>query len=109
MTNRPGPRPTPVGELPWCRVRVVEADGTAGSPRILAGEGLVAVDRLARVALEARRRGARVEVEELSPTLGELLELAGLRLEVGGQAVDGEEGVGVQEIEEEVHPGDPPV
>lgn len=72
----------------------------------LAGEGrpdLSVVDTLARLQLAARRAGGVIEVREMCPELQELLELAGLRGELGGESEGGEE-VGV---EEGVEPGDP--
>jgi hypothetical protein len=87
------------GVVPWARVVVVGADGThrvllltgAGAP------GLAAVEALARLQLEARRAGGRIRLEEVSSALAELLDLAGLCRELGGQAEGPEEALGVQE------------
>jgi hypothetical protein len=95
----------------WCRVAVVGADGASVTEVILEGTGppdLAAVEEVARLALLARRLGATVGISEVSPPLGELLDLAGLGVEVEGQPERGEEPLGVEIVEEEVHPGDPP-
>src|SRR6266446_10622017 len=68
------------------RVVVVAADGThrvllllgAGAP------GLAAVGELARLQLRARRGGGSIHVQEVSPALAELLDLAGLSRELCG-------------------------
>ena len=67
-----------------------------------------AVDAVARLALLAGRLDARLEVTEVSPAMQELLELAGLPVEVERQAERREEPLGVEESQEEVHPGDLP-
>jgi ABC-type transporter Mla MlaB component len=66
---------------------------------------LAAVDALARVQLEARRRGCSVWLRHACPDLIQLLELVGLKgvLQVGGQAEGLEQG-GVEEV---VVPDDP--
>jgi hypothetical protein len=71
----------------WCRIRLVDPDGVELALGALQGRGapdLGHVDGLARLALAARRLGADIVVSELSPALRELLELAGLRVEVEG-------------------------
>jgi hypothetical protein len=83
----------------WARIIVVGADG-ARRVVLLAGEGppdLAVVDMLARCQLMARRTGRRMWLEEVSSALEELLDLAGLRREVGGQAEGREEPLGIQE------------
>jgi hypothetical protein len=72
----------------WARLVIAEADGTH---RVvpLAGDGppdLAVVEALARCQLMTRRAGGRMWLEELSPDLAELLDLAGLRQELTGQA-----------------------
>lgn len=69
--------------------------------------GLGTVDAVARVSLMARRQGWRMVLHPGSGELRALLELAGLGVEVQGQAEHGEEPLGVQEEEEEGHLGDP--
>jgi len=67
---------------------VVGADGTRRVV-LLTGDGppgLALVEGLARFQFLARRAGGRVWLEDVSPALGELLDLTGLRLEVTGQA-----------------------
>lgn len=76
-------RPTVVS--PWCRVTTVAPDGTVTGTWLMEGFGrpdLGAVDVLARRALAAVRLGERLVLHEVSPELGELLELAGLPVEV---------------------------
>jgi STAS domain len=75
----------------------------------LSDPGLRAIDRLARLQLEARRRGGRIALTNASPELADLLDLAGLNsvlpclksvqlvVEVGGQAEQREESRGVEE------------
>lgn len=73
---------------------------------VAVGEGppdLAVVDFLAQMQLAARRMGGHIQARDLSPELEELLDLAGLRGQVGGEA-EGREEVGV---EEGVEPGDP--
>ncbi len=72
----------------WARLVMADADGTH---RVvpLAGEGppdLAVVEALARCQLMTRRAGGRMWLEELSPDLAELLDLAGLRQAMTGQA-----------------------
>jgi hypothetical protein len=68
--------------------------------------GLVAVDRVARLELLARRLGARVVCRELIPQLRDLLTLAGLDVEVQREPECREEPLGCQRGEKEVDPGD---
>jgi hypothetical protein len=82
----------------WCRVTIVGPDGSQLSRRALEGPGnpdVGTVDELARLALLARRLGGGVVLADVSPTLGALLDLAGLRFEVKGQVEGGEEPLGV--------------
>jgi len=80
---------------------------------ILQGEAplhpdLSVVDALARMELEARRRGGSIGLRNPCPKLLELLELVGLAgflVEVDGEAEGGEQ-LGVQEV---VEPDDPAV
>ncbi len=93
----------------WCRAVVVGPDGAPVVDRVLMGEGppdMGTVDELARLLLDAERRGGRLEVHELCPELSELLELAGLSVEVERQPEGREQPLVVQEIEEEAHPDD---
>jgi hypothetical protein len=93
----------------WCRVTVVVANDTAlichelGGPE---GPDLGAVDVVARLALLAGRLGGRIIVSDLSPEMGALLELTGLPVEVEGEAEGREEPLGVEQGQEELHPGD---
>lgn len=95
----------------WCRVTVVGPDGTVVACRELDGPGtpgLGAVDDVARMALRASRLGGGITLAEVSPAMRELLELAGLCVEMEGQAELGEQPLGIEHCEEEIHPGDPP-
>ena len=65
-----------------------DADGTH-HVMPLAGHGppdLTVVEALARWQLLTRRAGGRMWLEDLSPELAELLDLAGLREEMTGRA-----------------------
>ena len=65
-----------------------DADGTRHVVP-LAGGGppdLAVVEALARYQLMTRRAGGRMWLEDLSPELAELLDLAGLHDEMTGQA-----------------------
>jgi hypothetical protein len=83
----------------WARMVVTASDGT----RLvvpLAGDGppdLAVIEALARFQLMARRAGNRVWLEDVSTALGDLLDLAGLRREMIGQAEEREQALGVQE------------
>jgi len=95
----------------WCRVRVVGADGAELAGVVLRGRGapdLGSVDAIARLMLAARRIGGDITVSEVSPDMGALLALAGLGVEMEGQAELGEEPFGFQKSQEETHPGDLP-
>ncbi len=76
------------GMVRWARLVIVGSDGTRREV-LLTGEGLpdlAVVAGLARFQLMARRAGSQVRLEDVSAGLGELLDLAGLRDEVRGQA-----------------------
>jgi hypothetical protein len=93
----------------WCRVTILGADGAVLAACVLEGPGdpdLGAVDDVARLALQVARLGGGVALAEVSPAMRELLELAGLGVEVEGQTEFGEEPLRVQEVQEEAHPGD---
>lgn len=95
----------------WCRVTVVGPDGTVAASCELDGPGspgIGAVDDVARLALLASRLGGGITLAEVSPAMQELLELAGLCVEMEGQAEFGEEPPGIEQREEVIHPGDPP-
>ncbi len=72
----------------------------------VAGEGrpdLATVDALAQLQVAARRLGVSIEVQEMCRELAELVELVGLRWELGGKSESREEMAGVEEA---VEPGD---
>lgn len=89
------------------RVVIVTADGRLWTV-VLVGAAfpdLAVVDAIARLQLAARRSGCRLYLEDVSARLGDLLDLAGLPREVGGQAEGREEAVGVQERVDPCDPG----
>jgi hypothetical protein len=105
----------------WARMVIAAPDGTRLTVP-LTGDGppnLAVVEALARFALMTRRAGNRMWLEDVSPVLGDLLDLAGLRQTLAGpprppapepsggqvirQAERREQVLGVQE---EVQPGD---
>jgi hypothetical protein len=90
---------------------VVGPEGPALGGCVLEGPGppdLETVETVARLALTARRRGAAVVLVAVSPPLRELLEMAGLDVEMEGQAEGGKETLGVKRLQEEAHLGDLP-
>ena len=93
----------------WCRVTVLGPDGVELTTRVLEGPSepdLATVDEVARLTLLARRRGGGIILTELAPALQELLELTGLPIEMKREAELREQPFGVEEVEEEAHPGD---
>jgi hypothetical protein len=106
-----------VGVQRWCRVTVLGPDGAALCGGVLEGPGdpdLGAVDEVAHLALDAIRRGGAITLTEVSDPMRRLLELAGLSVDADGpvevqrQAELREQPFRVEEVEEEVHPGDLP-
>lgn len=90
----------------WCRVTVIDAGDTRRAQWVLAGADepdLSVVEALACHQLAARRRGERVVIDQICPTLDALLAVAGLRGQMIGNAEEGEQ-LG---IEEAVEPDDP--
>ncbi len=63
----------------------------------VADPDLAAVDELARLTLAARRMGCTLELRNPCAGVLELIDLAGLRVEVVGKAEGGEQG-GVEEV-----------
>ena len=95
----------------WCRITLAGVDGTVFASWVLEGRGspdLGTVDDLAQLKLLMGRIGGSITLSELSPPLRGLLDLTGICVEMEGQAERGEEALGVQLGEEEMHPGDPP-
>ena len=91
----------------WCRITVFRAEGDEVGSWELSGSGppdLAVLDGVARLILVASRAGGSVVVHDLSARMAELVELVGLRREVGGQPEGREDGLGV---EEGVELGDP--
>ena len=86
---------------------MVGADGSVLGTCVLEGPGppnLAAVDHVARLQLLAGRLGGSIALDATTPALAELLDLAGLSVEVRGQAENWEER---GRIQEHVEPGDP--
>ena len=88
--------------LAFTAVQVVRCDvGAISEP------DATTLDAVARLALVARRMGARVELFDACPSLVDIVDLAGLAdvievkarsgVEVGRQPEQGEQGVGVEE------------
>jgi hypothetical protein len=90
----------------WCRLTLLDDQGAVVAAGELTGEtkpDLGAVDLIARLSLMARRAGATVRLCDACPELVELLELAGLPVEVERQTEGGKEPVRIEEAEEEAH------
>ncbi len=64
---------------------------------------LFMVDELARLQVAARRLGCSIRLRDACTELSGLLDLVGLRVEVGGEAEGGEQA----SVEEVVMPDDP--
>ena len=92
----------------WCRVKVVGPGGDRLACCVLEGPGapdLGAVDAVARLALLARRLGGRTSCSRRSRLPCERCStLAGLAVEMEGQAELGEEPLGVQEARKNAIP-----
>ncbi|MBA2949005.1 STAS domain-containing protein [Streptomyces himalayensis] len=82
------------------------ADVVVCDAAALATPGLAAVDLLARLELAARRAGGRIRIRNPTPRLRELLQLAGLRLEMERHPEQREP---PRRVQEAVEPGDPPL
>ena len=86
----------------WGWVVLAGPSGAEVTAWVIGGPGapdLAAVDALARWQLSARRLGGFVRLREVCEELDALLDLVGLRREVGGEAEGGEQ-VGVEEAVE---------
>ena len=95
----------------WCRITAYDAGGRVTASWLLEGDGtpdLAAVDAVAHQALAATRAGGRLVLADVTPALRELLELAGLGVEMEGQPESREQALVVEEVEEEGHFGDLP-
>ena len=93
----------------WCRIVILAGDGPPVATFAVGGCGrpdLSVLDTVARLALLARRAGARLALVEVSAELRSLVELAGLPVEMEREPEGGKEALRVQEVEEVVHPGD---
>jgi hypothetical protein len=93
----------------WCRVSFLDPAGATVAQVLLGGSGppgISTVALVARLALEARRLGADVVIEEASEEMANLLWLAALPVEVKRQAEGRKQALGVEEVEEEAQRGD---
>ena len=93
--------------VPWARVVFVSSSGAELAAWALGGRGtpdLGVVDVLARWQLAADRAGGAIRLVAVTPELAALLDLVGLRRELGGQVEGGEHTLDVQEG---VEGGDP--
>lgn len=82
----------------WCRAVLVGRRGEEVGLYTLEGYGgpdLTAVEVVARLDLLAGRQGGRVILADVSAAMARLLELAGLGVEMKGQAEGGKEPGGV--------------
>ncbi len=72
-----------------CLVEFVAPDGTVWTTRVMTGYGnpdLSDVDELARLQLWATRLGASIVLDSVCPRLLELIELAGLPVQMRGKS-----------------------
>lgn len=95
----------------WCCLTVLDEEGNVLSVHVVVGPlrpGLAEVDRVARLALFARRCGGNVILSDVRPELRVLLGLAGLlAVQVERQPEEGEQPLRIERAEEERHLGDP--
>lgn len=84
--------------MEWCRLTIVA--GTGARP------DMSVVDQIARLALTARRAGGRLIIDVLCDELAELLDLAGLGVEVQWQAERREQPLGSHGGQEDRQLGD---
>ena len=85
--------------MEWCRLSVVDESGALPDMSI--------VDQIARLALTARRAGGQLLIESVCDELAELLDLAGLGVEVNWDAERWEQPLGIHRCQEDRHLGDP--
>ena len=108
VSSRPVTGPTHVDAVVvWGRVVLIGPTGSEVALWVLSGSAppdLGVVEALARWQLFARRAGGSIRLCQAAMELAELLDLVGLRREVGGQPERGEQ---VLAVEEGVEPGDP--
>ncbi len=86
--------------MEWCRLSIIDDAGTLPDISI--------VDQIARLALTVRRAGGRLVLEAMCDELAELFELAGLGVEVQGQAERGEQPLRIEGGKEDRQLGDLP-
>jgi hypothetical protein len=86
--------------MEWCRLTIVDDAGTLPDISI--------VDQIARLALTARRAGGRLVLESMCEELADLFDLAGLRVQVQGEAEGREQPLGLEGGKEDRQLGDLP-
>ena len=95
----------------WCQARLIGPNGDRlgicqfGGPN---GPDLRGVDEVARLTLLIARLGGRIELVDVTPAFRELLELAGLAVEMERQAKGREQPLRIEEVQEEAHGDDLP-
>lgn len=94
----------------WCRVTVTHDGGSEFALSICGAgvPGIEAVDAVARLSWLARRAGASVHLSHVSREMRELLDLAGLSVEMQWEAEGGEEQLRLHRSEEDRQLGDLP-
>lgn len=93
--------------MTWGRIVFIGGCGQVMAAGPVSGDGrpdMGTVEALAHLQLAARRLGVSIEVQEMCGELAELVELVGLRRELGGEAESGKQ---VPDVEKAVEPGDP--
>lgn len=90
----------PIGLMEWCRLTIVGDSGRLPDISV--------VDQIARLALAARRAGGQLSIDSLCDELAELLDLAGLGVDVAWEAERREQPLGVHGVEEDGQLGDLP-
>jgi hypothetical protein len=93
----------------WCHMTAVDGKGSPAATLVMQGTGapgLSALDTLARWILEADRAQRQIAIVHLAPEMVDLLELAGLRVEVERKAEGGKESFRVKRVQEEGQFGD---
>ena len=94
------------GSRRWCRLSLLDDQGVVVAAGELTGDtkpDLGAVDLIARLSLMARRTGTTVRLDDVCPELVELLNLAGLPVQVERQAERSKQPLRVEEVEKETH------
>ena len=88
----------PIDLMEWCRLTIVDDSGALPDISV--------VDQIARLALAARRAGGQLVIDSVCEELAELLDLAGLGVEVTWEAERREQPLGIHGVEEDGQLGD---